>query len=57
MKRNIVFQIFLTISSLVVILTISLIAYINNLNKGFQKEILQSLEEVSNQGAVSIQTE
>ncbi len=57
MKRNTVFQIFLTISLLVVILTISLIAYINSLNKGFQKEILQSLEEVSNQGAVSIQTE
>lgn len=57
MKRNNILQILLTVVSLSVILLVSLISYIKILNKGFQEEILQSLEEVSNQGAVSIQTE
>lgn len=57
MKRNTALQLWLTLASLTVVLIISLICYIKSLNNGFQEEVLQSLEEVSYQGVVSIQTE
>lgn len=57
MKRNKLLQIWFSLAVLTIILISSLVIYIRNLNKGFQNEVIQSLEEVSGQGAVAVRTE
>lgn len=57
MKQNKRLHIWLSLAVLMVILVISLGFYIKSLNKGFEIEVVQSLEEVSGQGAVAVQTE
>lgn len=57
MKRNKRLHIWFSLVVLTVILVISLVFYIKSLNKGFQVEVIQSLEEVSEQGRVAVQTE
>lgn len=57
MKRNKLLQIWVSLAVLTVVLVISLLVYIRSLNKGFEVEVMQSLEEVSEQGAVAVQTE
>lgn len=57
MKRNKILQIWISLAVLALILIISLVFYIENLNKGFESEVVQSLEEVAGQGAVAVQTE
>ena len=57
MRRNTYTQLWRPILGLAVVLVLSLVFYMQNLNNGFSKEVLSSLEEVSNQGAISLQTE
>lgn len=57
MKQNKRLHIWLSLVVLMIVLVISLLFYIKTLNRGFSIEVVQSLEEVSGQGAVAVQTE
>lgn len=57
MRRNTILQLWSTVAFLAAILVISLVVYTKSLNRGFENETLQSLEEVSGQGVVAVQTE
>lgn len=57
MKRNSILKLWISLIILAIVLIFSVIFYINNLTKNFEQEVLQSMEEVSGQGVISIQTE
>lgn len=57
MKRDKLFQIWMSLTVLTIVLIFSLVFYIKSLNQGFGTEVVQSLQEVSGQGAVAVQTE
>ena len=57
MKRNSMMQIWLSLVLLTVILVVSVLFYIDNLNENFEREVFRTLEEVSSQEAMAIETE
>lgn len=57
MKRNSILKLWISLIILAIVLIFSIVFYINNLTKNFEQEVLQSMEEVSAQGVISIQTE
>lgn len=57
MKRNSIIQLGLSLVLLGVILITSVLFYIENLNENFEREVFRTLEEVSSQEAMSIETE
>ena len=57
MKRNSMMQLWLSLVLLTVILVVSVLFYIDNLNENFEREVFRTLEEVSSQEAMAIETE
>lgn len=57
MKRNSILKLWISLIILAIVLIFSVVFYIKNLTKNFEQEVLQSMEEVSGQGVISIQTE
>lgn len=57
MKRNSIIQLGLSLVLLGVVLITSVLFYIENLNENFEREVFRTLEEVSSQEAMSIETE
>ncbi len=57
MKRNSMMQLWLSLVLLAVILVVSVLFYIDNLNENFEREVFRTLEEVSSQEAMAIETE
>ena len=57
MKRNSMMQLWLSLVLLSLILIVSVLFYIDNLNENFEREVFRTLEEVSSQEAMAIETE
>lgn len=57
MKRNTLLQLWLSLILLTGILVVSVLFYIDNLNENFEREVFRTLEEVSLQEAMAIETE
>lgn len=57
MKKNSIKQLWIALAILGVILIATVVVYVRALTKNFEHEVLLTLEEVSNQGMVSVQTE
>lgn len=57
LKRNSIIQLWLPLLVLAIVLISTIIFYIKNLNKNFEQEVLKTMEEISSQEVILIQTE